>query len=131
MVAPSVDQDVVLNADCPSRVIMDQLADRWSMLVLAVLQSGPQRFNATARRLDGVTHRVLAQTLRRLERNGMVHRRVLPGSPPGVEYSLTPLGNSLQEPFSVLNTWMSQNVDEVISAQQDYDDNEEIRDGAR
>ncbi len=113
--------ETVLRADCPSRVILDQVAERWSMLVLEVLQNEPQRFNAIARRLDHVTHRVLTQTLRRLERNGMLRREVLPGSPPGVEYSLTDLGRSLQEPFSVLSGWMAQHVEDVVRARRDYD----------
>jgi len=86
--------DPVYRADCPSRTILDQIADKWSMLVLAVLHE-PRRFNAIKRRLDGITQRVLTQTLRKLERNGMVTRRVIDGRSLGVEYALTPLGHSL------------------------------------
>ena len=67
--------DPIYRADCPSRIILDQIADKWSMMVLEVLRE-PRRFNAIKRRLDGVTQRVLTQTLRKLERNGMVKRRV-------------------------------------------------------
>ncbi|MCP3102767.1 helix-turn-helix transcriptional regulator [Myxococcus sp. K15C18031901] len=114
------DSDPVYRADCPSRVILDQIADKWSVLVLAVLAE-PRRFNAIKRRLDGVTQRVLTQTLRRLERNGMVARRVLPGPPLGVEYSLTPLGLSLQRPFSALYAWTVENMDDIQVAQERYD----------
>ncbi|MCE9667615.1 helix-turn-helix transcriptional regulator [Myxococcus stipitatus] len=107
-------------ADCPSRVILDQIADKWSVLVLAVLVE-PRRFNAIKRRLDGVTQRVLTQTLRRLERNGMVARRVLPGPPLGVEYSLTPLGRSLQRPFNALYEWTVENMADIQVAQRRYD----------
>jgi DNA-binding HxlR family transcriptional regulator len=114
------DPDPIYRADCPSRAILDQIADKWSMLVLQVLRE-PRRFNAIKRRLDGVTQRVLTQTLRKLERNGMVARRILGGSPLGVEYSLTPLGVSLQAPFSALYDWTVAHMDEIQDAQHGYD----------
>ncbi|WP_406388793.1 winged helix-turn-helix transcriptional regulator [Streptomyces sp. NBC_00211] len=112
--------DLVYRADCPSRPILDQIADKWSMMVMAVLDE-PRRFNEIRRRLEGVTQRVLTQTLRRLERNGMVVRRVLPTSPVGVEYSLTPLGESLREPFGRLYDWTVTNADKIRAHQMDYD----------
>ncbi|MEU6431004.1 helix-turn-helix domain-containing protein [Microbispora sp. NPDC046973] len=112
--------DVVFRADCPSRPILDQIADKWSMMVMAVLDE-PRRFNEIKRRLEGVTQRVLTQTLRRLERNGMIARRVLPTSPVGVEYSLTPLGESLREPFGRLYDWTVSNADEIQRHQMEYD----------
>ncbi len=110
----------VFRADCPSRPILDQIADKWSMMAMAVLER-PTRFNEIKRRLDGVTQRVLTQTLRRLERNGMIRRTVLPTSPVGVEYSLTPLGESLRDPFLHLYTWTVTNSDEIKRHQQAYD----------
>ncbi|MBE3015015.1 helix-turn-helix transcriptional regulator [Microbispora sp. NEAU-D428] len=112
--------DIVYRADCPSRPILDQIADKWSMMVMAVLNE-PRRFNEIKRRLEGVTQRVLTQTLRRLERNGMIARRVLPTSPVGVEYSLTPLGESLREPFGRLYDWTVDNADEIQRHQMEYD----------
>ena len=112
--------DIVYRADCPSRPNLDQIADKWSMMVMAVLDR-PTRFNEIKRRLEGVTQRVLTQTLRRLERNGMVVRRVLPTSPVGVEYSLAPLGESLREPFGRLYDWTVNNADEIQAHQMDYD----------
>ncbi|WP_405412775.1 winged helix-turn-helix transcriptional regulator [Streptomyces decoyicus] len=112
--------DTVYRSDCPSRPILDQIADKWSMMVMAVLDK-PTRFNEIKRRLEGVTQRVLTQTLRRLERNGMIVRRVLPTSPVGVEYSLTPLGKSLREPFGRLYEWTVNNADEIRAHQMDYD----------
>lgn len=117
---PTPEIDPVYRADCPSRVILDQIADKWSMMVLAVL-SKPRRFNAIKRRLDGVTQRVLTQTLRKLERNGMVTRRVLDGRVLGVEYALTPLGRSLQEPFSILFDWTIENIDVIEDCQRSFD----------
>ena len=111
----------VFRADCPSRPILDQIADKWSMLAMAVLDR-PTRFNELKRRLEGVTQRVLTQTLRRLERNGMVERTVLPTSPVGVEYSLTPLGRSLREPFMHLYGWTVHHSDEITRSQREYDE---------
>ncbi|EPF15220.1 HTH-type transcriptional activator hxlR [Cedecea davisae] len=115
-----VKTETVYRADCPSRIVLDQIADKWSMMVLEVLRE-PQRFNAIKRRLDGVTQRVLTQTLRKLERNGMVKRKVLDGRVLGVEYSLTPLGQSLQEPFSRLFNWTLENIETIQRSQKLYD----------
>lgn len=114
------DFDPHFRTDCPSRQILDQIADKWSMMTLFVLKE-PRRFNAIKRRLDGITQRVLTQTLRRLERNGMVVRRVLSGPPIGVEYSLTPLGRSLEVPFTVLYLWTVENMAMITDAQSHYD----------
>ncbi|CAI1098315.1 MAG: winged helix-turn-helix transcriptional regulator [Serratia grimesii] len=113
--------DPVYRADCPSRIILDQIADKWSMMVLEVLRE-PRRFNAIKRHLDGVTQRVLTQTLRKLERNGMVKRKVLDGRVLGVEYSLTPLGQSLQGPFSILFDWTLGNIEAIQDSQRKYDE---------
>ncbi|TVT05885.1 helix-turn-helix transcriptional regulator [Amycolatopsis bartoniae] len=107
-------------ADCPSRPILDQIADKWSMMVMAVLER-PTRFNEIKRQLEGVTQRVLTQTLRKLERNGMIRRRVLETSPLGVEYSITPLGESFRDPFTRLYEWTVEHSDDVLSAQHEYD----------
>jgi DNA-binding HxlR family transcriptional regulator len=107
---------VVDSESAPSLVILDQIADKWSMMVLAVL-SEPRRFNAIKRRLDGVTQRVLTQPLRKLERNGMLTRRILDGRVLGVEYALTPLGRSLQGPFSTLFNWTVENLDVIQDCQ--------------
>lgn len=119
MAAPET--GTVYRADCPSRPILDQIADKWSMMAMAVLEE-PRRFNDIKRRLEGVTQRVLTQTLRRLERNGMIVRRVLPTSPVGVEYSLTPLGESLREPFGRLYDWTVAHTGEIHESQQRYDE---------
>jgi DNA-binding HxlR family transcriptional regulator len=112
--------DPVYRGDCPSRAILDQIADKWSMLVLAVLRE-PRRFNAIKRRLDGITQRVLTQTLRKLERNGMVTRKVIDGPKLGVEYGLTELGKSLQQPFAHLYNWTVEHMDEIVDQQRRYD----------
>jgi DNA-binding HxlR family transcriptional regulator len=117
---PETALDPVYRADCPSRAILDQIADKWSMLVLAVLRE-PRRFNAIKRRLDGITQGVLTQTLRKLERNGMVTRTVIDGPQLGVEYALTELGRSLQQPFAHLYDWTVEHIDEIVDQQRRYD----------
>ncbi|WFE23534.1 helix-turn-helix domain-containing protein [Solwaraspora sp. WMMD937] len=107
-------------ADCPTRPILDQVADKWTMMALTVLEE-PTRFNEIRRQLEGVTQRVLTQTLRRLERNGLVVRRVLETSPVGVEYSLTTLGESFREPFTRLYEWALTHSDEIQEAQRTFD----------
>ncbi|HUQ56054.1 helix-turn-helix domain-containing protein [Lentzea sp.] len=114
--------DLVFSPDCPSRPILDQIADKWSMMAMAVLEE-PTRFNELKRRLGGVTQRVLTQTLRRLERNGMVRRTVLPTSPVGVVYSLTPMGESLRVPFGHLYAWTVEHSEQIQRCQREYDEN--------
>lgn len=110
----------VFSADCESRPILDQIANKWSMMCLAVLDK-PRRFNEIKRRLQGVTQRVLTQTLRKLERDGLIDRLVIPTSPVGVEYSITPLGESLREPFGHLYDWTLTNAPAIRLSQETYD----------
>ncbi len=88
-------------AACATRPILDQLANKWSVMILSVLCEKPQRFNVVRRRLEGITQKALTQALRRLERNGLVKRRVIADSPVAVEYSITPLGRSEAVPRGV------------------------------
>jgi DNA-binding HxlR family transcriptional regulator len=108
-------------AGCPSRVLFEQVADKWSMMVLTVLHNGPLRFNAIRRQLEGVTQKALTQCLRRLERNGLLTRTIVPAAPIGVEYALTDLGRSLHRPFKQLYMWMHENLEEVDAARSRYD----------
>ena len=110
------------SVNCPSRLLFDQIADKWSMMVLTVLDSGPMRFNAIKRELEGVTQKALTQCLRRLERNGLVSRRVIPVSPVAVEYEITPLGRTLQPPFKALYGWTLDHLDEVHAARVAFDE---------
>ncbi|MBB3228540.1 DNA-binding HxlR family transcriptional regulator [Luteibacter sp. Sphag1AF] len=115
-------KDVLTLADCPSRLLLDQIADKWSVLVLAVLKEGPLRFNMIKRRLEGITQKALTQTLRRLERNGIVSRHVIPVSPIAVEYQVTALGKSLDQPFRALYEWTFLHLPEVERARQAFDE---------
>ena len=109
------------SVDCPSRLLFDQIADKWSMMVLTALDGGPQRFNAIRRRLEGVTQKSLTQCLRRLERNGLIARQVIPVSPIAVEYSITPLGRTLLPPFRALYRWTLENFPQVQTARSNFD----------
>ena len=109
------------SVECPSRKLIDQIADKWSMMVLVVLDTGPMRFNAVRRHLEGITQKALTQCLRRLERNGLILRRVIPSSPIGVEYEITPLGRSLQIPFKALYDWTLDHLGDVQTAREGFD----------
>jgi len=116
--------DVLSVASCPSRLLLDQIADKWSVLILASLHHGPLRFNAIKRRIEGVTQKALTQCLRRLERNGIVERRVIATSPISVECEITALGHSLDRPFQALYLWTLEHLPEVESARARYDQRE-------
>lgn len=105
-----------------ARPVLEQIANKWSILILTVLCSRPSRFNEIMRRLDGITHKALADALKRLERNGLVRREVLTATAPvGVEYTITSLGRSLQQPFEALYAWSMTYGPELERAQADYD----------
>ena len=109
------------SAECPSRELFDQIAGKWSMMVLTVLDAGPMRFNAIKRHLEGITQKALTDCLRRLERNGLVERRVIPASPVGVEYEITAVGRTLQPPFKALYAWTMEKMPDVEAARRNFD----------
>jgi DNA-binding HxlR family transcriptional regulator len=106
----------VYAAQCPCRSLLDLLANKWSTLAVGALEEGPQRFGALQRRLQGVSPKVLTQTLRRLEDFGLVDRTVYPEVPLHVEYALTPLGKSAAVPLNLLRTWAEENIDSAGAA---------------
>lgn len=114
-------EPICFSSECPSRALFDQIADKWSMMVLSVLDDGPQRFNAIRRRLQGVTQKALTQCLRRLERNGLIAREVISLSPVAVQYQITPLGRTLQQPFRALHEWTLEKLPEVVAARETFD----------
>jgi DNA-binding HxlR family transcriptional regulator len=103
------------------RPVLEQIAHKWSILILAFLCEEPKRFNALKRRLDGITQKALTEALRRLERNGLVQRRVTVSSPIAVEYSITPLGRTLQAPLVALYGWALAHQDDIADAQARFD----------
>jgi DNA-binding HxlR family transcriptional regulator len=104
-----------------ARPVLDKIADKWTVLILTVLCPKPSRFNQIKRRLDPITHKALADALKRLERNGLVTRTVLPTQPLGVEYAITPLGGSLRQPFEQLCGWALVHGGELEEARLAYD----------
>ncbi|WP_172326747.1 helix-turn-helix domain-containing protein [Mangrovicoccus sp. HB161399] len=109
------------SADCECRVLFDEIADKWSMMILTVLEPAPHRFNELKRCLEGVSQKSLTQSLRKLERNGLVSREVLDTSPVSVRYDLTDLGRSLLPPFKALYKWTWESLPQVEAARGAYD----------
>jgi DNA-binding HxlR family transcriptional regulator len=107
--------------DCPSRRLLDRIGDRWTVLIVGALDSGPRRFTEIATEVEGISQKMLTQTLRSLERDGFVKRTAYPVVPPHVEYELTPLGRSLQHPLRELERWAVDNMDAVAARQDSYD----------
>lgn len=105
----------VYAAQCPCRAMLDLLANKWSALAIGALEGGPQRFGALQRLLQGVSPKVLTQTLRRLEDTGIVDRTVYPAVPLHVEYALTGLGHSAAVPLRLLRTWVEENIDNTTN----------------
>ncbi|MFI6362070.1 winged helix-turn-helix transcriptional regulator [Nocardia sp. NPDC050630] len=112
-------------AKCPSRTILDVLANKWTMLVMGALADGPVRFGQLRRRVDGITQKMLTQTLRNLERDGLVTRALYPTVPPRVEYSVTELGRSVLGLLTSIRVWSEVNINEVLAARYAYDERPE------
>ncbi len=107
---------------CPAiSAILSRIGDKWSVLIVMGLSSGPRRFNEMKREVGGISQRMLTLTLRGLERDGLVARRVYDTVPPKVEYSLTELGRSLQGPVMALGEWAMANKAEIHASQQAFD----------
>ncbi|ROQ05542.1 HxlR family transcriptional regulator [Rathayibacter sp. PhB93] len=107
--------------NCPSRRLLDRIGDRWTVLVVGALDAGPRRFSQIQADVDGVSQKMLTQTLRGLERDGLVQRTVYAQVPPRVEYELTATGRSLQAPLRALTDWATEHMTGVLAAQDDYD----------
>ncbi|MES1169189.1 MAG: helix-turn-helix domain-containing protein [Leifsonia sp.] len=107
--------------DCPSRRLLDRIGDRWTVLIVGALDAGPRRFTELATEVDGISQKMLTQTLRSLERDGFVARTAYPVVPPHVEYELTGLGRSLQHPLRELEAWAVEHMDGVVQRQAAYD----------
>ena len=106
----------VLDPNCPSRVVLDRIAEKWTGLVVLALDDQTLRFGELRERIGGVAPKVLTQTLRALERDGLITRRVYAEVPPRVEYTLTDLGRSLREPLGAVQDWAERNVSRVLAA---------------
>src|SRR5579872_2826193 len=108
--------------NCPTREILDRIADKWTTLIIGILaHGGTKRFNELRRAVGGISQKMLTQTLRDLERDGLVKRTMFAEIPPRVEYELTPLGRTLCEPLSALGAWSAEHLDDVRTAQEAFD----------
>lgn len=111
----------VYSADCPTRQVLDHVAGKWTGLVIGSLEGGTMRFSELLRQVGGISQKMLTQTLRQLERDGLVERTVFAQVPPRVEYELTPLGRSLAAAVGVIREWTEGNFDDVLAARERYD----------
>lgn len=111
----------VFNAKCPTRQVLDRIADKWTVLTVSALSKETKRFTQIRREIDGISQKMLTQTLRSLERDGLVKRTVYPTVPPKVEYQLTSLGLTLVDLVKNIQAWSERHIEKVLSAQTDYD----------
>ncbi|CAM5256221.1 MULTISPECIES: winged helix-turn-helix transcriptional regulator [Streptomyces] len=107
---------------CPSRGTLEHVTGRWGGLTLGALYEGPLRFNELRRRVDGVSEKMLSQTLHALERDGLVHREAQPTNPPRVDYELTPLGRQVAERLLALIHCVEGSMDDVLASRARYDE---------
>ncbi|MEO3796921.1 helix-turn-helix domain-containing protein [Nonomuraea sp. B10E15] len=119
-----IDEDVLQwdqRAECEVRHILDRIADKWSLLIIALLDKRSLRFSELSRAIDGVSQRMLTRTLRHLERDGLVSRTVHPTVPPRVDYELTPMGATLHSTISALVIWTEEHQNAIAAARAAYD----------
>ncbi|GGJ97539.1 transcriptional regulator [Streptomyces camponoticapitis] len=108
-------------ADCPTNRLLERIGEKWVSLVLKELADGPRRYGDLARTIASASPKMLTQTLRRLERDGLLSRTVTPAVPVRVEYALTPLGQSLMPVLYALSGWAERNIEQVEAARRSYD----------
>ncbi|MEV6061940.1 winged helix-turn-helix transcriptional regulator [Nocardia asteroides] len=106
----------VYSAKCPTREVLDHIAGKWTVLIVDALAGGTLRYTDLRRRIEGISQKMLTQTLRQLEHDGFVTRTVHPTVPPRVDYTLTDLGHSLREPIAALREWVEGNINRIEQA---------------
>lgn len=116
----------VMLPTCPSRTSLAKIANKWTAMIVIALSDGPQRFGVIRQEVGGISGKVLADTLRDLERDGILTRTSYDEMPPRVEYELTPLGRILREPLTALGRWAEQHIEEVLLARDSYDERVEL-----
>ena len=114
-------QDNEVTENCPVRDVLDRIGDKWSVLLVQNLREGPLRFGVLRRQIGDISQRMLTETLRHLQRDGLIWRKVYPTMPPSVEYGLTDLGRSLLLPLEQLVVWSARNHDSVRAARVEFD----------
>ncbi|MDO5631310.1 MAG: helix-turn-helix domain-containing protein [Paracoccus sp. (in: a-proteobacteria)] len=108
------------NTTCPTRQVLSCIADKWAVLIVGALRESPRRTGQLRRMIEGISQKMLTQTLRNLERDGLVSRRDLGINPPAVEYALTPLGQSLAQIVDDLRHWAEGNIEQILDARQRF-----------
>ncbi len=111
----------VYDEKCPTRLALDRIADKWTVLIVGRLAENTMRFGQLKKEIGGISPKVLTQKLRSLERDGLVRRKVYAAVPPKVEYSLTPLGESLIGIFHNINNWAEEHIVSMLAAQETFD----------
>jgi len=111
----------VMVATCPSRTSLAKIANKWTAMIVIALKDGPLRFGAVREAVDGISGKVLTETLRDLERDGIVSRTMYNEMPPRVEYELTALGQTLRQPLTALGVWAEAHIEDVLDAREAYD----------
>lgn len=111
----------VYDQSCPTRLLLDHIADKWAALILWRISDGTIRFNELRRKVDGISTKVLSKSLKELERDGLISRTAFPTVPVTVEYSITPLGALLAEKISAITEWAQTNIETVLASQKLYD----------
>lgn len=111
----------VYDQNCPTRLVLKRIADKWTVLIVISLAKGTKRFGELRRELDGISQKMLTQVLRGLERDGLVSRQVYPTVPPKVEYSLTDLGLTLVSLLDGIRNWSESHIEAVLECQNQYD----------
>ena len=112
----------VMLATCPSRTSLAKIANKWTAMIVIALSDGPLRFGAIRERVQGISGKVLSETLRDLERDGVLTRTAYDEMPLRVEYELTPLGQTLREPLTALGMWAEHHIEQVLDARDAYDE---------
>ncbi len=110
----------VYDENCPSRTVLALISDKWTPLIVGSLESGPRRFTEIRREIGGISQKMLTQTLRDLEKNGIVQRTIYAEVPPRVEYCLTALGKSLMQPLAAIRSWAEAHIDQIQNARDTY-----------
>jgi DNA-binding HxlR family transcriptional regulator len=111
----------IYNKNCPTRIVLDRIADKWTVLIVGALEKETKRFGQLRKEIGGISQKVLTQTLRGLERDGIVKRTVYASVPPKVEYSLTGLGRTLVQILEAIRGWSENYIDDVIKSRDQYD----------
>ncbi len=114
-------QGDVFHTDCPARMVLDHVTSRWGVWVLMALRQKERRFFELRETIEGISEKMLSQTLRTLVRDGLVWREVEPTTPPRVTYGLTPLGQGTGEPLATLFSWIRDHAADILTVQAEYD----------